>query len=162
MRLGSVQLTSVAVCAPGNNASLAMCGGGRTCRGLPGGRAPLVARVIAGEREMDLVRDLNQRGITSPLGAKWRIGNLKQLLMRKRYVIFDATGHPTDCPCLANSEGNGTLVHREVVCELAPAASCAFCRMPGAHQRPRLNLPRTVSCETISLWLRHTPPRPTS
>lgn len=73
-----------------------------------------VSRIIAGEHEMDLVRDLNQRGIPSPLGAKWRIGNLKQLLTRKRYVIFNAAGHPTDCPCLANPEGNGTLVHREI------------------------------------------------
>ena len=73
-----------------------------------------VSRIIAGEREMELVRDLNQRGIPTPNGAKWRIGNLKQLLTRKRYVAFDATGHPADCPCLGNPEGNGTLVHRGV------------------------------------------------
>jgi DNA invertase Pin-like site-specific DNA recombinase len=70
-----------------------------------------VHRIIAGEREMDLVRDLNGMGIPSPHGAKWRIGNLRQLLSRQRYVVFDATGHPTDCPCLENADGNGTLVH---------------------------------------------------
>lgn len=73
-----------------------------------------VSRIIAGEREMELVRDLNQRGIPSPNGSKWRIGNLKQLLTRKRYVAFDAAGHPADCPCLQNPEGNGSLVHRGV------------------------------------------------
>ena len=73
-----------------------------------------VARIIGGEREMDLIRDLNARGIVSPLGAKWRIGNLKKLLIRKRYVAFDASGHPADCPCLSNPEGNGTLVHRGI------------------------------------------------
>ena len=73
-----------------------------------------VARIITGEREMDLIRDLNQRGILSPLGAKWRIGNLKKLLIRKRYVAFDAEGHPADCPCLKNPEGSGTLVHRGI------------------------------------------------
>jgi site-specific DNA recombinase len=73
-----------------------------------------VRRIIAGEREMELIRDLNQRGIPSPLGAKWRIGNLKKLLTRKRYVAFNASEHPADCPCLKNPEGNGTLVHHGV------------------------------------------------
>jgi hypothetical protein len=50
----------------------------------------------------------------SPLGAKWRIGNLRNLLLRKRYVAFDAEGHPADCPRLKNPEGNGTLVHRGI------------------------------------------------
>ena len=72
-----------------------------------------VARIIAGEREMDLVRDLNERGIPSPLGTKWRVGNLKKLLIRKRYVVFDASGHPADCPCLTNPEGGGTLIHHD-------------------------------------------------
>ena len=70
-----------------------------------------VARIIEGGHEMALIRDLNERGIPSPLGAKWRIGNLRKLLIRKRYVAFDAAGHPADCPCLKNPEGNGTLVH---------------------------------------------------
>lgn len=73
-----------------------------------------VSRIIAGGREMELVRVLNQRGVSAPGGAKWRIGNLKKLLTRKRYVAFDATGHPSDCPCLSNPEGNGTLVHHGV------------------------------------------------
>ena len=73
-----------------------------------------VARIIGGEREMELIRALNQRGILSPLGAKWRIGNLKKLLIRKRYVAFDAEGHPADCLCLKNPEGSGTLVHRGI------------------------------------------------
>jgi len=73
-----------------------------------------VDRIIAGEREMSLIRDLNERGIPSPLGAKWRIGNLRNLLIRKRYVAFDAEGHPAGCPCLKNPEGNGTLVHRGI------------------------------------------------
>jgi site-specific DNA recombinase len=74
----------------------------------------LVSRVVLGEHEMDLVRDLNERGIPSPQGARWRIGNLRQLLTRRRYVIFDPVGHQTDCPCLNNPDGSGTLVHHGI------------------------------------------------
>jgi site-specific DNA recombinase len=42
------------------------------------------ARIIAGEREIDLVRDLNQRGIPSATGKDWRAGNLKKILLHKR------------------------------------------------------------------------------
>jgi site-specific DNA recombinase len=73
-----------------------------------------VQRIIAGEHEMDLVRDLNACGIPSPKGAKWRMGNLKKVLALKRYAEFDATGHPIDCPCLTNPAGNGTLVHHGI------------------------------------------------
>jgi site-specific DNA recombinase len=73
-----------------------------------------VQRVIAGEREIDLIRDLNKRGKFSSTGTLWQTGNLKHVLLRKRFVEFDATGHPADCPCLANPEGNGTLTHKEV------------------------------------------------
>jgi site-specific DNA recombinase len=73
-----------------------------------------VQRVIAGERESDLLRDLNARGIYSSTGTPWQVGNLKHVLLRRRFVEFDATGHPADCPCLANAEGNGTLTHKGV------------------------------------------------
>jgi site-specific DNA recombinase len=73
-----------------------------------------VDRIIAGEREMDLIRDLNERGVPTAAGAQWRIGNLKHLLTRKRYVEFDPTGHPADCPCQENPVGNGTLEYRGV------------------------------------------------
>lgn len=73
-----------------------------------------VNRVIAGEREIDVIRDLNARGKFSSTGTLWQTGNLKHVLLRKRFVEFDARDHPADCPCLLNSEGNGTLTHKEV------------------------------------------------
>lgn len=45
-----------------------------------------VKRIISGEREFDLVRDLNKRAIKTAEGGQWRIGNLKKLLLKKRYV----------------------------------------------------------------------------
>jgi site-specific DNA recombinase len=58
-----------------------------------------VRRLIAGEPEMDIVRDLNKRGIPSPRGTKWRAGNLRALLIKKHAVAFDTF------------PGNGTRVH---------------------------------------------------
>src|SRR5262249_12768072 len=73
-----------------------------------------VSRVIAGEREVDLLRDLNARGKYSSTGVPWQIGNLKHVLLNKRFVEFDATNHPSGCPCLRNPEGNGTLTHKGI------------------------------------------------
>ena len=52
-------------------------------------RREATQRIIAGEREVDLVRDFNDRGITNGSGGKWRMGNAKAWLMRKRDVAFD-------------------------------------------------------------------------
>jgi site-specific DNA recombinase len=57
-------------------------------------------RIIAGEREVDLVRDFNSRGITNCSGGKWRMGGLKAWLMRKRDVAFD------------RFPGPGTRIHK--------------------------------------------------
>jgi site-specific DNA recombinase len=73
-----------------------------------------VQRVIVGERETDLIRDLNARGKLSSTGTLWQTGNLKHVLLNKRFVEFDATNHPADCPCLRNLEGSGTLTHKGV------------------------------------------------
>lgn len=74
-----------------------------------------VDRIITGgEREIDLIRDFNARGIRSSTGTLWQTGNLKHVLLNRRFVEFDATGHPADCPCLINPEGNGTLTHRGI------------------------------------------------
>lgn len=73
-----------------------------------------VQRIIAGGHEMDLVRDLNARGIPNTTGTQWQIGNLKHVLTNKRFVEFDGSTHPADCPCLANPSGNGTLTHRGI------------------------------------------------
>jgi site-specific DNA recombinase len=70
-----------------------------------------VARLIKGERTMWIVRDLNERGIRAAAGGKWTVGNFQRLMIKKRYVTFDPTGHPKECPCLENDEGNGTLVY---------------------------------------------------
>jgi site-specific DNA recombinase len=69
-------------------------------------------RLIAGESQSSIVRDNNRRGISAPQGGKWTIGNFKRLILQEAYVVFDAEGHPDDCPCLENPEGNGTLVHK--------------------------------------------------
>lgn len=79
-------------------------------------------RLIAGETQMSIIRDNNLRGIKSPnadrvtaegkqSSGKWTVGNFKRLMLQEAYVIFDAEGHPEDCICLDNPEGNGTLVH---------------------------------------------------
>jgi len=72
-----------------------------------------VRRIIAGERAMTIMRDLNQRGIPSPDGKQWAAGNFKRLFMKKRYVVFETGDHPTDCVCLTNPSTGGTLVHGE-------------------------------------------------
>lgn len=54
-----------------------------------------VKRIISGEREMDLVRDLNKRGIKTAEGLQWRISNLKHQLMKKRYVQWQDTDRGT-------------------------------------------------------------------
>lgn len=63
-------------------------------------RREATQRIISGEREIDLVRDFNARGITNGSGGKWRIGNLKSWLMRKRDVAFDVF------------PGKGTRIHK--------------------------------------------------
>lgn len=68
-------------------------------------------RLIAGESQMSIVRDSNLKNIPAPQGGKWTVGNFKRLMLQNAYVIFDAEGHPDDCPCLENPQGNGTLVH---------------------------------------------------
>jgi DNA invertase Pin-like site-specific DNA recombinase len=73
-----------------------------------------VQRVITGERETGLIRDLNARGKLSSTGTLWQTGNLKHVLLNKRFVEFDDSHHPADCPCLSNPEGNGTLTHKGV------------------------------------------------
>lgn len=60
-----------------------------------------VDRVIAGERPSTVARDLNERGIQSPAGKQWTVGNMKRILLKKRYVIFDD----------ADPEKRGTLEH---------------------------------------------------
>lgn len=46
-------------------------------------------RIIAGEREVDIVRDLNGRNVPAPGGGKWRMGNFRRLLCRRRDVAFN-------------------------------------------------------------------------
>ncbi|WP_112236800.1 recombinase family protein [Kribbella monticola] len=60
-----------------------------------------VDRVIAGEPQLSIVHSMNKKGIPSPEGKEWAIGNFKRTLTLERYVIFD----PED------QEQHGTLVH---------------------------------------------------
>lgn len=59
-----------------------------------------VARIIAGERLVDLVRDFNQRGIPAAQGGRWRTQNIKRLLCRRRFVAFE------------EFPGKGTRIHK--------------------------------------------------
>lgn len=74
-------------------------------------------RLVAGESQSSIVRENNLKGIPSPQGGKWRVGNFKRLMTQEAYVIFDSTGHPGDCPCLENPEGSGTLFHTTSGCK---------------------------------------------
>jgi hypothetical protein len=49
---------------------------------------------------MWIVRELNERGNHAAAGGKWTVGNFQRLMTKKRYVTFDATDHPKDCPAL--------------------------------------------------------------
>jgi DNA invertase Pin-like site-specific DNA recombinase len=44
----------------------------------------IVARVLAGEKQDRIARDLNQRGITTSTGGMWSRESIKQLLLRER------------------------------------------------------------------------------
>jgi DNA invertase Pin-like site-specific DNA recombinase len=57
-------------------------------------------RLIAGEQEISIVRDFNDRGVSAPDGGKWRPGNFKRTMLRKRDVAFD------------EFPGRGTRLHK--------------------------------------------------
>jgi DNA invertase Pin-like site-specific DNA recombinase len=46
----------------------------------------MVARVLAGDSQDRIARDLNQRGVTTSTGGQWSRETLKQLLLRPRYA----------------------------------------------------------------------------
>jgi site-specific DNA recombinase len=69
-------------------------------------------RLIAGESQISIIRSNNKRSIPSTDGGRWTVANFKRLMSKEAYVIFDATGHPQDCPCLENLETSGTLFHK--------------------------------------------------
>lgn len=52
-------------------------------------RQECTMRTIAGEKEADLVKDMNTRGVPAPGGGRWRIGNMRRWLLHKRAVAFD-------------------------------------------------------------------------
>ena len=60
-----------------------------------------VKRALAGEHQNTILYDLNREGIPSAQGGQWGIGNLRKILTKMRYVIFDDT----------DPERRGTLVH---------------------------------------------------
>lgn len=84
-------------------------------------------RTLAGDSQFTIVKDWNERGIrTSCYGqvlkfkgkeqvcdGRWNVGKFKQTMLNESYVEFDPTGHPIDCPCLKNPEGNGTRIHHD-------------------------------------------------
>jgi site-specific DNA recombinase len=68
-------------------------------------------RLLAGETQSSIIHDNNARGIPSPKGGKWTVGNFRRLMTQEAYVVFEDDDHPADCPCLRNAPGNGTLYH---------------------------------------------------
>jgi site-specific DNA recombinase len=68
-------------------------------------------RTLAGDSQFTIMRDWKERGIKTSLGCDWTVGRFKRTMLTESYVEFDASRHPTDCPCLLNPEGNGTRTH---------------------------------------------------
>jgi DNA invertase Pin-like site-specific DNA recombinase len=58
-------------------------------------------RLLEGESQFIIVRDLNERGITTAAGYDWQVGKVKRMLLKDCYVIFD----PDD------EEKRGTRTH---------------------------------------------------
>jgi DNA invertase Pin-like site-specific DNA recombinase len=58
-------------------------------------------RLLEGESQFAIVRDLNERGITTAKGFDWQVGKIKRLLLKECYVIFDSD----------DEEKRGTRVH---------------------------------------------------
>lgn len=46
-------------------------------------------RIIAGERELDVIRDFNTRGIPANSGGKWQAGTLMAVLLKRSRYAFD-------------------------------------------------------------------------
>lgn len=69
-------------------------------------------RILAGESQASIVHDNNARGIPSPQGKKWTVGNFRRVITQEAYIVFEPDDdHLEDCPCLQNTPGNGTLYH---------------------------------------------------
>jgi site-specific DNA recombinase len=68
-------------------------------------------RTLAGDSQFTIMKDWQVRGVKTSLGCDWTVGRFKRTLLNESYVIFDPTGHPTGCPCLANDESGGTRIH---------------------------------------------------
>lgn len=70
-------------------------------------------RTLAGDSQFTIMRDWKVRGVKTSIDCDWTVGRFKRTILNESYVIFDPTGHPTDCPCLKNSETGGTRIHHE-------------------------------------------------
>ncbi len=70
-------------------------------------------RTLAGDSQFTIIRDWKVRSIKTSLDCDWTVGRFKRTLLNESYVIFDATGHPTDCPCLRNDDTGGTRIHHD-------------------------------------------------
>lgn len=70
-------------------------------------------RTLAGDSQFTIIRDWKRRGVKTSIGCDWTVGRFKRTLLNESYVIFDPTGHSTDCPCLKNEETGGTRIHHD-------------------------------------------------
>ena len=70
-------------------------------------------RTLAGDSQFTIMKDWKVRGVKTSLGCNWTVGRFKRTMLNESYVIFDATGHPSDCPCLKNDESGGTRIHHD-------------------------------------------------
>lgn len=102
-------------------------------------------RLVSGEAELSIVRDNNRRGILSTNDGQWTIGNFKRMMTNEAYVIFDADGHPADCPCLTNPPGSGTLVH-------STSGVKHRARWPGLVTKQEYEVLRSRLQETSTYW----------
>lgn len=70
-------------------------------------------RTLAGDSQFTIIRDWKSRSVKTSLGCDWTVGRFKRTLLNESYVVFDPTGHPTDCPCLKNEVTGGTRIHHD-------------------------------------------------
>ncbi|WP_405861026.1 recombinase family protein [Streptomyces sp. NBC_01515] len=82
-------------------------------------------KTLAGDSQFTCVQNWNDKGIkttragqqtklkdkVSICDGRWDVGKFRRTMLKESYVLFDPTGHPTDCPCLKNPENGGTRVH---------------------------------------------------
>jgi site-specific DNA recombinase len=91
------------------------------------------SRILAGDSQLSIVKDLNARGIVTVKGHRWTVGKLKRSLLYKRYVIFDSR----------DPQRRGTRVHGDDEHQAV---------WPGIFTREENEMLRAVFQRTAQRW----------